>query len=159
MKKIGMTLFLLAVLLQGCSSLQPTSVNDEKTLRMREKVEAFDFMFEAFNARSMRFNQVHLSSGYTLKVSKDTLAAYLPFYGRAYTAPMNSTDGGIKFTSTAFEHRLAMGKKPGLWKITFKTLDTRNPITLYLDVWDNGSAHLSVNDPDKQSMYYDGNIY
>lgn len=158
MKKIGISLFLLAVLFQGCSSLQLTSVNKEKTLRIREKVEAFDFTFEALNARSMRFNQIHLSSGYTLKVSKDTLTAYLPFYGRAYTAPMNSTDGGIKFTSTTFEHQLVVGKKPGHWKITFKTLDTRNPITLYLDVWDNGSAHLSVNDPDRQSMNFDGNI-
>jgi len=158
MKKFRTYFILVAILMQSCSSLQSTSDVEQKALRIRAKVEAFDFTFEALTAQSMLFNQVHLSPDYTFKVSKDTLNAYLPFYGRAYIAPLNSTEGGIQFISTDFERKLVLGKRKGNWKFTFKTLDTRNPITLYLEIWDNGSAHLIVNDPDRQSISFDGSI-
>ena len=158
MKKHTAYFFLFVILLSGCSSVQSVSKNDQKALKIRAKVEAFDFTFEALTAQSMRFNQVHLSPDYTLKVTKDTLTAYLPYFGQAYTAPLNSTEGGIKFTSTKFEHKLVLGKRPGNWKITFRTLDTPDPLVLFLEIWDNGTAHLNVNDPNRQSISFDGSI-
>jgi hypothetical protein len=158
MKKQCAVFFLLMVLLQGCSSVQPTPSAEQKALRVRDKVEAFNFTFEALTAQSMRFNLVHLSPDYTLKVSKDTLKAYLPYFGQAYTAPLNSTEGGIKFTSTKFERKVVLGKHVGNWKITFKTLDTPEPLNLYLEIWGNGSAHLNVNDPNRQSISFDGEL-
>lgn len=156
MKKRLLVPFLLLLLFQACGSVQTVSEKTEAILRLRAKVEAFDFTFEARTAQSMRFNVVHLSPDYTLKVTKDSLIANLPFYGQAYTAPMSSTEGGIQFTSTKFDRKLTLGKRSGNWKITFKTLDTRNPLTLYLDIWENGSAHLTVNDPDRQVISFDG---
>ncbi|RZK15705.1 MAG: DUF4251 domain-containing protein [Pedobacter sp.] len=38
-------------------------------------------------------------SSYDFRVTKDSVVAYLPFYGRAFSAPYNPNEGGIKFTS------------------------------------------------------------
>ena len=50
--------------------------------------------------RQTGYRSIYLSPYYYLKVSKDTVVAYLPYFGRAYTAPADPTEGGIKFTST-----------------------------------------------------------
>src|SRR5689334_12028310 len=44
---------------------------------------------------------INLTSEYDLKLSRDSIIAYLPYYGRAYTATPGE-DGGIHFTSTKF---------------------------------------------------------
>jgi hypothetical protein len=156
-KNFALTLLLVFSFL-SCNSLQTTDNQEAKARLISSKVTSLTFTFEATDAQSLLFRQISLSPGYTLKVSKDTLKADLPFYGRAYSAPMNSTDGGIKFTSTDFEHTMVAGKRPGHWKFMFKTHDTKNAVTMYLEIWDNGTAHLTVNDPDRQSMMFQGNI-
>jgi len=158
MKKQLVFLILFVLMLPSCSSLQSVADKEQKALQMKAKVESDDFTFEPLNARSLSFNLIHLSSGYSLKISKDTLKVYLPYFGRAYTAPLNSTEGGITFISTRFERKLVMGKRPGNWQLNYKTLDTEHPILLYLEVWDNGTAHLNVNDSERQSIAFDGYI-
>lgn len=158
MKNRFVLFLMLTILLQGCRSVEWTARKQQKALQVKTMVEAFDFTFEALTAHSMRFQQIQLSPDYTLDVSQDTLKAYLPFFGQAYVAPMNSTEGGIKFTSTNFARELIYGKKAGNWKVKFKTLDTQLPVELFLDIWDNGTAHLVVNDPNRQAMSFDGFI-
>ncbi|RYE38449.1 MAG: DUF4251 domain-containing protein [Sphingobacteriales bacterium] len=55
---------------------------------------------------------IHLGgSRYQLTVDKDSLSAYLPYFGRAYTSNMNSSDSGIKFNSTDFTYETKQKKK------------------------------------------------
>jgi hypothetical protein len=56
---------------------------------------------------------------------KDTINAYLPFYGKAYSIPYGSNEGGIKFTSTDFNYTLTP-KKKGSWDITIIPKDYRD---------------------------------
>lgn len=162
MKKNLLLMFSLAVIvggfLIGCGSTQSVAGKQMKALRIKEKVELFDFTFKATSANSMSFSLVNLESLYDLKVSKDTVKAYLPYFGRAYVAPMNSGEGGIKLISTNFDRSISKNKRPGSWKIIIKTLDTNPDVTLHLDVWDNGSAQLIVNDPNRQSISFLGYI-
>ena len=162
MKKNLLLMFSLAVIvggfLIGCGSTQSVVWKQMKALRIKEKVELFDFTFKATSANSMSFSLVNLESLYDLKVSKDTVQAYLPYFGRAYVAPMNPGDGGIKLLSTNFDRSISKNKRQGSWKIIIKTLDTNPDVSLYLDVWDNGSAQLIVNDPNRQSISFLGYI-
>src|ERR1700761_5229566 len=43
-------------------------------------------------------------SYYDLKVAKNTVIAFLPYFGRMYSAPMDASEGGIKLTSTKFSY-------------------------------------------------------
>jgi hypothetical protein len=158
MKRTIAVFFLLALLIQGCSSLKSVSEKEQTVNRVRASMEVFNFTFEARSAHSLHFNVIQLSPGYTLRVTKDTLEAYLPYYGQAYTTPMSPTEGGIKFISTKFERKWILVKKPDHWKITFKTLDNITPMNLFLEIWDNGTANLNVNDPNRQSISFEGQL-
>lgn len=127
-------------------------------MRIKSKIESSDFTFNAEVAYPLRFRPIHLTSPYDLKVAKDTLKAYLPYFGRAYVAPMDPLEGGYIFTNTDFEYKYVEGKKPGNWNVTIKTYVKNRSVIMFLNVWDNGSARLVINDPDKQSISFDGYI-
>ncbi len=98
------------------------------------------------------------SSGYSLQVKgSDTLVAYLPYVGRSYNAPINSSDAGINFTSTEFTYTVGKGKKNS-YQVVMVTKDRMYNATFTLTVYDNGSAYLNVNSSDKQSISYNGDV-
>lgn len=155
---ISLTLFVWLLVLAGCVSGKSIAERQADKELMREKIQEPDFTFEATYAHPSGFRSIYLSPYYELKLTPDTVSAYLPYYGRAYRASLDPSEGGIKFTSTDFEYTITEGSKPGNWHIHLQTMDTKRQFTLYLNVWDNGSAHLSVNDPDRQSIAFQGNI-
>lgn len=157
------TLLLFSILLAGtlilsCGSTLTAGQKAQKALRIKEKVESSDFTFKAETAIPTKFKPIHLTSSYELKVSKDMVTAYLPYFGRAYVAPIDPSEGGIKFTSTDFKYRFVYGKHPGNWKVTIKTSIKGRSMTLFLEVWENGTAQLTVDDPDRQTISFDGYI-
>lgn len=163
MKTIKLTTLLIATvwtltLFSGCGSTQSVVEKQQKTLRIKEKVQSATFTFQAVRAHPMEGQPINLTSSYDLKVSKDSIQAFLPYFGRAYVAPINPSEAGIKFTSTKFDYQMVEGKRDGSWTITIKTLDTPRTMTLHITVWDNGSAQLTVNNPDKQSIFFDGSL-
>ncbi|WP_316812759.1 DUF4251 domain-containing protein [Pedobacter heparinus] len=95
-------------------------------------------------------------SQYQLQVSKDSVEAYLPYYGRAYTATMNPDDSGIKFKSKDFKYK-AEQKKKG-WMITIQPKDAKDVQSLTLNVSENGYATLNVNSNNRQPISFNGTI-
>jgi hypothetical protein len=94
---------------------------------------------------------------YQLVVEKDSLSAYLPYFGRAYTPNMNSTDSGIKFNSTEFTYETKR-KKKGNWVITIKPKNEVDAQTMTLNISENGYASLNVNSNNKQAISFNGYI-
>lgn len=155
------TVFILAALVASLISCatRPTAVEKaEKAQLLDEHIENRDFKFIANYAYPLSYQPVYLMSQYNVTVSADTVKAYLPYYGRAYKAPMGSSDGGIKFESTDFESKVEKGKNDGEWIVTIRTQDTPRPTTLYFTLWNNGTARLNVNDQDRQSISFHGTI-
>ena len=98
-----------------------------------------------------------LNYDYDLKVSKDTINAYLPYFGRAYTAPMDPTQGGIQFISKDFEYTVTPGKKQG-WDIVIKPKDVQDVQLMNLSVSSEGYATLQVTSTSKQPISFNGVI-
>lgn len=96
-------------------------------------------------------------SQYQLKINKDSVEAYLPYYGRAYTATMNPDDSGIKFKSKKFSYKTTKKKKGG-WTINIAPKDTKEVQNLTLSVSENGYAVLNVNSNNRQSISFNGTI-
>lgn len=159
-KKTLFTLFALTVslLFFSCGTSQSAIERANEAQLLSEQIKNFNFKFKATYAYPQNFRSIYLSPYYDVKVSTDTVQAYLPYYGRAYTAPMDPSEGGIKFVSTDFEYEIKQGKKAGNWLINIRTKDTRRPFILYFDIWDNGTARLSVEDRDRQTISFQGNI-
>ena len=95
-------------------------------------------------------------SQYDLMVTKDSVVAYLPYYGRAFNAPMNPNEGGIKFTSKNFSYKESKNKK-GMSTIQIITQDVKKEnYRLTLNISTNGYANLMVFSVNKQPITFNG---
>ncbi|ATP58608.1 hypothetical protein CPT03_20135 [Pedobacter ginsengisoli] len=96
-------------------------------------------------------------SQYQLKIAKDSVEAYLPYYGRAYSVNISSNDSGIKFKSKDFTYKTEKKKKGG-WIITIRPKDTKDVQSLTLSVGEKGYAVLNVNSNYRQAIAFNGFI-
>src|SRR3978361_604060 len=87
------TLFLTNVKAQNLTTAQVDSVINSK-----------HYTFKAERMNPQRGGQKYLTSEYFLRVAGDSLISTLPYFGRAYTAPVNPEDAGYDFTSTSFDY-------------------------------------------------------
>ena len=152
----SIVLLVLAITLASCGASQ--KVVDNRSVK--EKIESQRYKFIANYAipTSAGFQPRYLTSEYDLKITPDTITAYLPYFGRAYEAPLNSSEGGIKFTSTKFEYVINTGKKAGNWIINIRIKDQLREILLTLDVWNNGKGDLNVWDQNRQPILFQGEL-
>lgn len=125
--------------------------------KVKALVESKNFIFKAdyVNPQSMRSRSL-TTSDYDLTIRPGEVISYLPYFGRAYSAPING-EGGIKFTSKDFEYKLVKEKKNS-WDISIKPKDASDVQELYLTVFNNGTASLRVNSTNRQSISYRGYI-
>ncbi|EDM37418.1 hypothetical protein PBAL39_09751 [Pedobacter sp. BAL39] len=101
---------------------------------------------------------IQLSGGqYDLRLTKDSVTAFLPYYGRAYVANMNTNESGIRFNSKKFNYKSDKKKKGG-WVITITPKDTRDVQSMTLSVSENGYGMLNVNSNNRQSITFNGYI-
>lgn len=152
----GITAVMVLILIQACSVGAQAPKGDKKNA-VKSMVDSKDYVFKADYVIPMRGTSRSLTSDYDLAVSKDTVKAYLPFFGRAYTAPMDPTQGGIKFTSTDFDYQTKEKKKGG-WQVTIEPKDAADVRQLMLDISENGYASLRVTSNNREAISFNGYI-
>jgi hypothetical protein len=129
---------------------------EDDRMPVREMIDTRNFIFKAQSMSPMNGRLINLTSEYDFTVRPDSLVAFLPYFGRAYTAPINPTDGGIKFTSTRFDYKTAKRKRS--WEISMQTRDVSDNYRLFLSVYTNGRASLRISSTNRQSIVFDGYI-
>jgi len=146
---------ILSLALWSCNATKNQQSGQDTSLA--DKIENTKYTFDARSANPQGGRNVQLSLGYySLKVSKDTIESYLPYYGRAYVAPMSPDEGGIKFVSTDFDYQIKE-KKSG-WEVRIITNDTPRKFDLRLDIGKGGYGTLSVQDNNRQTISFYGAI-
>ena len=120
-------------------------------------VDAKNFVFKAQTANPMTGSPVQLSSGYDLTVSKDRITAYLPYFGRATTAPIDPADGGIKFSSQSYVYNVT-DRKGGGWDVLIDFKDVPTVRSMTLTFFDNGTATLDVTSNQRDLITFRGKI-
>jgi len=123
---------------------------------IKQLIDSQRYVFEAQWVSPMRGPMRSLTSLYTVAVTKDTVAADLPFFGKAYVASINPSDNGISFTSTNFEYSASTIKNG--WSITIKPKDGGNGNQLFFTIFNNGSATLQVNSNTREGISFSGYI-
>lgn len=158
LKFFGFAVFLSILAFQACGTAQTAAEKERLAADIRNAVEIPDFRFKATYAYPTGYKSIYLSPYYDVKVSPDTVDVYLPYYGRAYRAPMDLNEGGYRFTSTDFEYRIEQGKKKGNWGLIISFHNLNRPVTFRFDIWENGTARLDVTDTDRQSISFQGDL-
>lgn len=153
-----LSVMLLFICLGSCmekanAQKQPSA----KEALIKNLVDSQQYIFYAKSVTPMAGRQRFLTSDYTVYVSKDTVISDLPFFGRAYTAPINTSDAGIKFTTISFDYKVTSRKKGG-WDIIIQPKDVSGYHQLNLTVYTNGTAYLNVNSTSRQSISFNGYI-
>ncbi|MEP7253114.1 MAG: DUF4251 domain-containing protein [Ginsengibacter sp.] len=158
---IKLTLFVFVGLsiAEGCSpSKNGTSNQAHLSLaEVQNMVDAHQFKFVAETVNPLRGRFRTLTSPYDVTVSRDTVTAYLPYYGRAYTAPLDPSEGGIKFTSTNFSYDVSHSKSDK-WNVLIKPGAGQDVRQLNFTIFSTGAATLSVNSNSKEPISFNGHI-
>lgn len=152
-------LFLMALFtsVQEATAQTKKEQKAAKALEIKNLIDSQQYVFYAQNAVPTGMRQRVLTSDYTLEVTKEKITSYLPYFGRALTAPIGSTDGGIKFTSTDFNYTVSPRKKGG-WNITIQPKDTQTARQMNLTIFENGAASLQVQSNNRQSIFFNGTV-
>jgi len=125
----------------------------------KELIENQDFVFEADWATSYKGRRVNVAGDrYTLIIKSDATEAYLPFYGRAYSGTAYGGDGGIKFEVEGVSYDINHNDKKTKTKIKFEVKHKSENYDIFLTVYSNGNANLSISSNNRSNMTYDGKI-
>jgi hypothetical protein len=154
MKRAGKAIGIVLGFVLAFNQVSAQSSSDSAT---RQWVESRNFIFKAQTVFPQGGRSRQLTTEYDLTVSRDTIVSFLPYFGRAFIAPTNPTDGGIKFTSLKFDYNQGKEKK-SKWEITIKPNDVTDVRELYLTVFTSGRATLRINSNNRQTISYNGYI-
>ncbi len=155
LRYIAPTLSLFAfVVLLSCGTQKQAIGEKEDTAAL---MESGHYRFEAQRFTTQSGFSRALTTAYDLSISKDTLKAWLPYFGRAYQAPMDPSKGGIDFTSTDFAYSIHKNGEKG-WDVKITPNDHREVTSMTLSVSTSGYATLNVVSLNRQPISFYGKI-
>ena len=161
MKKYSFPLVLavcfMSAILKPQFSVAQNKKDSLKAAKIKELIINQDYTLKAQTTTPLSGRLRQLTSDYDLQVSKDVIISQLPYFGRAYSAPINPSDGGIQFTSKDFEYRLT-DKKKGGWDVAIKFKDAGDVQQMQLSIFNNGTASLQVISNNRQAITFNGYI-
>ncbi|WP_163399288.1 DUF4251 domain-containing protein [Flavobacterium fluviatile] len=134
----------------------------ERELQKQKEIEGLinskNFVFEAQKVMPQGGRMLNLDyNTYFLKFSEDKTTCDLPFFGRGFNVPYGGGDGGIKFEGVPENIQIEKKKKSYNIKAVVKGKD--DVYNLFLSVFFDGGASLSVNSNNRASISYDGEIH
>lgn len=145
----------LSFTLIRCSSVK--NINSPGTVELSAMIHSGKFTFVAERVNPLRGRARQLTSSYDVKVSKDSLISYLPYFGRSHRAPIDPTKGGIKFTSTDFTINTDT-KDEKKWVISVIPHDNVPVQSLNFTIFGNGSTTLHVTNTYRDPIVFHGYI-
>jgi len=149
---------LLVTIFYQCKSAQKsTGKSDSNNLNIKNLVDSQRFVFVAQTVMPFRGRFRNLTSLYEVSIFKDTLVSYLPYFGRAYIAPLNPSELDLDFTSTNFSYSVTPRKKSG-WDVVIKPKDKTEIQQYVFTIYDNGNANLNVISTSRDPISFSGYI-
>lgn len=106
------------------------------------------------NSTSSRI--LNLSYGYDITLKDKELSVHLPYFGRSYTASTDPTKNGLDFTTRQYSVKKAPTKKG--YVIVISPEDVTHIRAINIEVYNSGSAYVSIDANDRQPISYSGYI-
>lgn len=161
--KIFLGLFILSIIavqVQGQEKKSKKELRAEKKAQQIEETKAMvnsgTFVFKATNANPMKGATINLTTEYDVKVTKDSIYSYLPYYGVAYTASYGGTDSPMVFDSPIGSYSMEETKKG--YRIKVKAKNGNDSLEFSFSIMETGSTTLNVISVNRQTISYFGNL-
>jgi hypothetical protein len=152
---ISFSILLISFLFSACSSSKKTTRLN--SVEIRNIIDSSRFVFIAERVTPLRGSSRYLTSRYDVIIKKDSVNCYLPFFGRAFQAPIDPTKGGIHFVSTDFTYNVNRENEDE-WQIIMKPKDVSDVQQLLFNIFDNGNATLNVVNTHRDPISFSGHI-
>lgn len=151
---------LLAIFTFGsCSTSSRLQGNEklaEKERAIASLVSQKRLKIDVVMAHPMSGNTIPVTDGFTLELRGDSVASRLPYFGRAYSAPL--TDGNaFDFAAPITDFADEKGKN-GARLITFGAKTIEDAFRFRVEVFGNGRAYIHVTTQKRQPINYDGEV-
>ncbi|WP_298741381.1 DUF4251 domain-containing protein [uncultured Chitinophaga sp.] len=153
MKQLLKGMLCLAI---GLASTKTMLAQDKKA-EIKELIDARSYVFKAQTMLPMGGRSRQLTTDYDLKIAKDSIISYLPYFGRAYTAPIDPSKGGLQFKSKDFEYTIE-NKRKGGWDIVIRPKDANDVRQMSLMISEEGYGSLQVLSNNRQPITFNGYI-
>jgi len=150
---------LMAIAIGSCST--SNSLQSKKELAETERVIASltsqkRLKFDVIMAYPMGGNAIPVTSDFTLELSGDSVISHLPYFGRAYSAPL--TDGNaFDFVAPLTDYKVGTAKN-GAVVVTFGAKTIEDTFRYRIEVFGNGRAYIKVATQKRQPISYDGEV-
>ena len=159
MKNVRLFWLLGIVLLLAGQSLYAQSKKEKREQKANEVKELIDskrFTIDVNRAIPMGGRSLNLTSPYSLEMRGDSVISYLPYFGRAYSAPYGGGDG-LRFEESITDYQSTFDKK-GTARIKFVARTKEDTFRFDVQVFSNGSAIISVTPTNRQNITYQGEL-
>lgn len=159
MKNVRLFWLLGIVLLLVGQSLCAQTKKDKSEKKVQEIKELIDnrrFTVDVNRAVPMRGRIINLTSPYSLEMRGDSVISYLPYFGRAYTAPYGGGEG-LRFEKSITDYQASFNKK-GTAQIKFRARTDDDAYTFNVQIFSNGSATINVSPVNKQHITFHGEL-
>ena len=149
--------FIACITILGCSNSRRIKVEPPlDSTAVKNMIDSQNFIFIPRSVNPMNSRRRDLPPDYELSVSKDSLISYLPYFGRGYIAPVSPSDVDFDFKSKNFTYTSTPARRG--WNVSIKVKDQTYFREMYLRIFENASASLTISGIDRSSISYEGYI-
>jgi hypothetical protein len=143
----------VAYSLAGCVASKD-NLRNTNTMNIKSQLDNKSWAFVAQSALPMAGRTIQLNGYNELVVKNDSMQSYLPYFGRAYSAPMSPSEGGYNFSALIKTYAISDHKNG--YDVVLSPQDRSNGEKFNLSVFDNGTAMLTVSNNNRQPISFNG---
>lgn len=160
-------IFLIAVVftLGACTASSSTTGNDRKEAKKEQAAADFektamlidsgDYQFTIRSASPSGGKTVQITSLYTLVAKDGKIAAYLPYYGRAYSGGYGD-NGAIEFNGEPESLEITKNQDKNKIRVEFSIRSERDLYEVHLETAASGYGNLVISSDKRQTISYNG---
>lgn len=149
-----------AIFLSACSASTSTAKKEMAAADFEQTaalIEGGSYLFTVRSASPTGGRTIQITSNYTLKAMNGTFEAYLPYFGRAYSAGYGD-NGGIEFNNKAENLEVSRNSKKNTIEVKFTIQAEKDSYTVNMSVGSSGFGNLVITGQKRQSIRYSGRV-
>ena len=155
--KIVGTALLAVAMLCGCATSEERAARKAEQMRkVAAALNARDYKISVTQMHPMSGPSKPVTYGYSVEVRNDSLFSYLPYFGRAYNVPYGGGKG-LNFSAPIESYKEGVAKN-GMRRIEIGLTNEEDTYLYMLEVFDSGSASVSVQARQREHISYSGNM-
>lgn len=158
MKSLLIPVVALALIISGCKASSSTSEKkDARYEQMTALIEGGEFEYRVQSANPMGGRTVQITSSYTLEAKEGIYKAYLPYFGRAFSASYGGS-GGVEFEGEPTDLKITKDDKKRTITISFSIKDKDESYECKLVTGGGGNGNLTIASTKRQTISYQGMV-